>query len=273
MYAMKLMKLKTLTLLLLTAVLSTAALGQTPSQPSPAPTDNYVSNSGFKNRVFEVKNRLPEDLLPVIKLLTSGFKGAQLAASNEFRTITVRDFPENIAAIDEAIRRLDTPEVSRPNIEIRMHVLLASNKEGAPNEYPADLKDVIAELQKTLSYKDYYLLTSVVQRTRESRGPRSSYLEGRGSAEVGWPSSTGAGGTEKRISNYQFYANSVALTSTPGGGTEIQLGDFTFSLSVPGTEARIRSDVRMRDGEKVVVGTAGFNDKALILVVTARVLK
>ena len=265
-------KLKTLALPLLLAILSTAALGQAQSQPAPAPTDRYVTNTGFKNRVFEVHNRMPDDLVPVIRLLTSGFKGAELAASNEFRTITVRDFPENIAAIEEAIKRLDTPEVTRPDIELRMHVLLASNKEGASNQYPADLKDVIAELQKTLSFKEYTLLTSIVQRTRESRGPRSSYLDGRGSAEVAWPNPNTTTGFEKRISNYSFYANSVALTPSPSG-TEIQLGDFTFSLSVPGTEARIHSDVRMRDGERVVVGTAGFSDKALILVMTARVLK
>ncbi len=261
-------RLRTLALPLLLAILATAALGQATSQPAPAPTDRYVTNSGFKNRVFEVHNRMPDDLVPVIRLLTSGFKGAELAASNEFRTITVRDFPENIAAIEEAIKRLDTPEVTRPDIELRMHVLLASNKEGASNQYPADLKDVIGELQKTLNFKEYTLLTSIVQRTRESRGWRSSYLDGRGSAEVAWPNTI-----EKRISNYQFYANSVALTSSPSGATEIQLGEFTFSLSVPGTEAKIHSDVRMRDGEKVVVGTAGFSDKALILVMTARVLK
>ena len=266
-------KLKTLALPLLLAILSTAAVGQTPSQPTPAPTDNYVTNSGFKNRVFEVHSRMPEDLIPVVSLLTSGFKGAQLAASNEFRTITVRDFPENIAAIDEAIKRLDTPEIARPNIELRMHVLLASNKEGTSNLYPADLKDVITELQKTLNFKDYSLLTSIVQRTRESRGTRTNYLEGRGSAEIAWPSSSTAGATERRISNYQFYASSIALTSSPSGAVEIQLGEFTFSLSAPGTEARIRSDVKMRDGEKVVVGTAGFSDKALILVMTARVLR
>ena len=94
-------KLKTLALPLLLTILSTAALAQAPSQP--APVDKYVTNTGFKNRVFEVHNRMPEDLVPVIRLLTSGFKGAELAASNEFRTITVRDFPENIAAIEEAI--------------------------------------------------------------------------------------------------------------------------------------------------------------------------
>src|SRR5712691_139760 len=203
-------KLKTLALPLLLAILSTAALAQAQSQP--APTDKYVTNTGFKNRVFEVHNRMPDDLIPVIRLLTSGFKGAELAASNEFRTITVRDFPENIAAIDEAIKRLDTPEVTRPDIELRMHVLLASNKEGASNQYPADLKDVIGELQKTLNFKEYTLLTSIVQRTRESRGWRSSYLDGRGSAEVIWPNpnvSPGLPGSiERRISNYQFSATS-----------------------------------------------------------------
>jgi hypothetical protein len=264
-------KLKTLALALLLALLSTAALGQEQSQPAPA--DKYVTNTGFKNRVFEVHNRMPDDLIPVIRLLTSGFKGAELAASNEFRTITVRDFPENIAAIEEAIKRLDTPEVTRPDIELRMHVLLASNKEGASNQYPADLKDVITELQKTLNFKEYTLLTSIVQRTRESRGPRGSYLDGRGSAEVAWPNPVVPSQTERRMSNYQFSATSVALTSSPTGAAEIQLGDFYFTLSVPGTDARIHSDVRMRDGERVVVGTAGFSDKALILVMTARVLK
>src|SRR6266849_215742 len=78
-------ELKTLALSLLLATFSTAAVGQTPSQPAPA--DKYVTNSGFKNRVFEVHNRMPDDLVPVIRLLTSGFKGAELAASNEFRTL------------------------------------------------------------------------------------------------------------------------------------------------------------------------------------------
>jgi hypothetical protein len=266
-------KLRTLALPLLLAILSTVAVGQGPSQPAPAATDRYVTNTGFKNRVFEVHHRMPDDLVPVVRLLTSGFKGAELSASNEFRTITVRDFPENIAAIEEAIKRLDTPEVTRPDIELRMHVLLASNKEGASNPYPADLKDVIGELQKTLNFREYTLLTSIVQRTRESRGPRSSYLDGRGSAEVSWPNPNLPAGFEKRISNYSFSATSVSLTASPTGAAEIQLGDFYFTLSVPGTDARIHSDVRMRDGERVVVGTAGFSDKALILVMTARVLK
>ncbi len=37
--------------------------------------------------------------------------------------------------------------------------------------------------------------------------------------------------------------------------------------------AVVRSDVSVRDGEKVVVGTAGLKDKALILVLTAKLIK
>src|SRR5438477_1656357 len=264
-------KLKTLALPLLLAILSTAAIAQAPSQP--APVDKFVTNTGFKNRVFEVHNRMPEDLVPVIRLLTSGFKGAQLSASNEFRTITVRDFPENIAAIDEAIKRLDKPEAARPDIELRMHVLLASNQPTTLSQYPADLKDAIAELQKTLNYKEYYLMTSIVQRTRDSRGERGDYMQGKGSAEISWPSSTAPGGTVRRITTYMFDASSITLTAGPSGAYEIQLGRFDFSLSVPGSEAKIHSDVKIREGEKVIVGTAGFNDTALILVMTARVIK
>ena len=258
---------------LLIAIMSVTILAHAQTTPAPSASDNYVTNTGFKNRVFEVQHRMPEDLVPVIRLLTSGFKGAQLSASNEFRTITVRDFPENIAAIDEAIKRMDKPEAARPDIELRMHVLLASNQPTTLSQYPADLKDAIGELQRTLNYKEYYLLTSIVQRTRDSRGERGGYVEGRGSAEIGWPSSTGPGLTAKRIMNYQFNASSIVLSSGPSGAFEIQLGRFDFFLSVPGNEAKIHSDVRIREGEKVIVGTAGFNDTALILVMTARVIK
>src|SRR5256885_7959404 len=221
---------------LLIAIMSVTMLAT--AQTSPAPSDNYVTNTGFKNRVFEVQNRMPEDLVPVIRLLTSGFKGAQLSASNQFRTITVRDFPENIAAIDEAIKRMDKPEVARPDIELRMHVLLASNQPTTLSQYPADLKDAIGELQKTLNYKEYYLMTSIVQRTRDSRGERGGYIQGSGSAEIGWPSTTAPGGAVRRIITYQFEASSLALTTGPSGGFEMQLGRFDFSLSVPGKVAK-----------------------------------
>ncbi|MFL6228418.1 MAG: secretin N-terminal domain-containing protein [Pyrinomonadaceae bacterium] len=252
-------------LLLLVALCAPAVFAQ--QQTTTAPSDKYVTSSGFKNRVFEVRNRAPEDLLSVLRLLTSGFKGAEVSASNEFHTIIVRDFPENIAAIEDALKRLDTPEVARPDIELRMHVLLASNTETALTALPADLKDVVTQLQSTLAYKNYYLLTSVVQRTKDSRGYHPGFLQGNGTAQMSAPSG------EKQDFAYQFDANSLDLLAGGTGATTIQLGNFTFRLIGPGSDARVHSDVSMREGERVVVGTAGLKDKALIVVLTAKVVK
>lgn len=262
-------KSKALACVALALALAAATHAQAQAQPDLPPSDNYVSNTGFKNRVFEVRNRTPGDLIPILKVLTSGFKGAQVSASNEFRTITVRDFPENIATIEDALKRLDTPEAARPDIELRMHVLIASNTETTLSQYPADLKDVITQLQATLNYKNYYLLTSIVQRTKERRGYHPGFLRGSGSAQA-----ANAGG-EKQDFNYGFEANSLDLTQTGAGTTAVQLGGFDFQLagSSSAGSAHIRSDVSMREGERVVVGTAGLRDRALILVMTAKSVK
>src|ERR687883_1651973 len=146
--------------------LACASFGAQQQQPAP----QYVENTGFKNRIFEVKNRDPESLLSVIKLLTSGFKGAQASADRNFKTITVRDFPENIAAIEDALKRLDTPEAPHPEIELHIHVLIAGNTELGASEVPAELKDVVGQLRSTLNFKNYYLLTSIIQRAKERPG-------------------------------------------------------------------------------------------------------
>ena len=248
-------------MLVLCGALSVAAQQQQPPPPQ------YVENTGFKNRIFEVKYRDPDSLLSVIRLLTSGFKGAQASADRNFRTITVRDFPENIAAIEDALKRLDTPEAPRPEVELRMHVLIAGTGEGGGSPVPAELKDVVRQLQSTLSYKNYDLLTSIIQRTKEQ--PYSTgFLQGEGSARMTLPGSP-------RDFRYGFNANSLTLGTNPTGATTVQLGGFTFSLDGGGEAGRasIRSDVGLREGEQVVVGTAGLRDKALILVLSAKLIK
>src|SRR6266540_2489790 len=92
--------------LILTLMLASVAFAQTP-QPAPqaAPKEpEYVQEKGFKSKVFEIKNRDPFDILSVLRPLQSGFKGATMSASRELNTISIRDFPENIAVIEEAIK-------------------------------------------------------------------------------------------------------------------------------------------------------------------------
>src|SRR5215213_3937237 len=118
----------------------------------------YAETRDFKAKVFELKHRDPQDLYNIIKVLSSGFKGSEVTYSSANNTIAVRDFPENLATIEEAIKRLDAPSGrTEPSIELTIYVLLTNTKQ--PNDsLPADLKDVMAQLQKTLLFKDYQLV-------------------------------------------------------------------------------------------------------------------
>jgi len=246
----------------LALVSMTAAFAQA-SNP-PAPQDNYVTEKAFKSKVFDVKYRDPASLANVVSRLTSGFKGAAISSSSEFRTITVRDFPENLLTIEEAIKRLDTPAAPRPNIELHMHALIASNSGGGGAAPPAELKDVLEQLRGTLNYKNYELAATVVQRLTET--PRA--LNGNGTAEL----ANGNPGSANFSMPYEYYVGSVSLLQDATGKYSVQIGEFAFTMSGQGDKTRVQTALNLRDGEKVVVGTAAMRSRALVVVLTAKLI-
>lgn len=263
---LKTMKLWSAVIALMLGVVWTSAAQQSSSSPAPAATDNYVTEKYFKSKIFEVKYREPNSLVAVLKQLGSGFKGATISASSEFKTITARDFPENLTTIEEAIKRLDVPTLPRPNIELHMHVLVASNSAPSGAEVPAELKDVLTELRGTLNYKTYDLAASVVQRLTET--PRG--LQGNGTAEL----ASGSPGTPNITVPYEYWINTVQLVPNPNGSTNIQINEFVFSAMLFDRErARVGTALNMRDGEKVVVGTATIRNRALVVVLTVKLIK
>ena len=245
--------------------LVSVSFAQGSSTPAPTPSDNYVTERNFKSKVFEIKFRDPNGLANVVSRLTSGFKGAAISANTEFRTITVRDFPENLATIEEAIKRLDTPAAPQPNIELHMHVLLASNTGSTGVDVPAELKDVLAELRGTLNYKNYELAASVVQRLTET----SMFLQGMGTAEL----SGGNSGVPTLSLPYEYYMRSVSFIPNAAGPPSVAISDFAFTTTTDKDRAKVQTALNLRDGEKVVVGTATIRNRALVIVLTAKLLK
>jgi len=242
-----------------------SSLAQQTTNKADSNTDASITEKGFKNKVFEIKYRDARSLSNVLFNLGSGFKGATMSANSEFKTLTVRDFPENIAAIEEAIKRLDTPLTPRPNIELHMHVLMASNSASVNVEPPAELKDVLAQLRGTFNYKSYELATSIVQRLTET--PRG--LNSKGVADFGSPSAS-------MTLPYEYSINNVTLAPNPAGATAVQIGEFVFVTTSTATDrtqvSRIETALNLRDGEKVVVGTATLRDRALIVVLSAKLV-
>src|SRR5215831_12910912 len=144
----------------------------------------FAETRDFKAKVFELKYRDPGELISIVRTLSSGFKGSEVTYNGSNKTIAVRDFPENLATIEEAIKRLDVPSTrSEPSVELTIYVLLTNT--GKPSDQlPADLKDVMTQLQKTLLFKDYQLVTTAVQRAK-ARGRTGGWaLNGKGNA--GW---------------------------------------------------------------------------------------
>ena len=260
--------LAALALVLISLSTSFAQQGTTAPAAKSADSD-FVTEKGFKSKVLDVKYRDARSVGNVLRQLGSGFKGASVWADSDFKTITVRDFPENLATMEEALKRLDTPAAPRPNIELHMHVLIASNTGSTTAEMPAELKDVLTQLRGTLNYKNYELATSVVQRLTETgRG-----LRGKGTAEISGSPASGGSITLP----YEYMINQVTLASTPTGAPILQIGEFTFSTGLipQGTvdnRTQVQTALNLRDGEKVVVGTATLGNRALIIVLTVKLV-
>lgn len=264
--------------LVLTLAIAPMTFGQEAKTPAPTPvaaskSPDYVEEKGFKGKIFEIKYRDPLGLLQVVRPLASGFKGATMSFDRDFRTITVRDFPENIAAIEEAIKRLDTPQAPRPDIEFSVHVLIASTSAGNREDYPAELADVVTQLKSALKYKSYTLMTSGVHRAKEGGGQ----VENSGVAESNLFSSVP---TPPNPIFYNYSLDSFGIDSG-SGAPMVQVGRFRFNMRVPlnlGTQIQyenvgFQSPVGLRQGEKVVVGSTTMGDKGLVVVVSAKLLK
>jgi hypothetical protein len=273
------MKNRTIVSALILITLSAAPIGawQVPDQRT---GQLPGSASPLQGRVFVLKHASPRHLMPVLQPLTSG-KDAVIAASNETMTISVRDFPENLAAIEAAIKLLDKPVSDRPavGLDLRISLIAASQEplESGP-EMPRDLASVVEQLRRTLTFKNYRYVTTLSQRTVDfgpvgASGPTANFF----------PS--------KRINKpafYEYALQNIRVVTTSEVSAVIQVENFHFKAKIPvvanpqavevGTAApdieyqtlSLATGLTLRDGEQVVVGTTGVGegDKALIVVVS-----
>jgi len=216
--------------------------------------------------MFQVQHRTPRDISLAIKTLGSGTKGADFSWNDEMHTITVRDFPENIAAIEEAIGRLDRPAPAAPDIELRISLLIGSKTPLDGPAVPDDLASVVKQLQSTLRYSHYGLLAANIQHTRSGDG-----VEGSGVAEsklIGIPTTA---------DHPVFYNYRLRNITTDQQSVSVQ--NVNFGLRVPIKVSKdtvyqkvgFETPITIREGEKVVIGTTTLGNRAVIVVLTATV--
>jgi Bacterial type II/III secretion system short domain len=258
-----------ITLMVLATVPSSAVVRQDGNQQQASPS----GRSPLKVKIFEVKYREPNVLVEALNALGSGDSNSKIQANQQLKTITVRDYPENIAAIEDALKRLDVPAASPVSLETRLY-LVAATRSNEPSSVPDFLQPVIKQLQSTLSYRSYRYATTLVNRVNDG-----GTIESSGVADPLFPLPAG---TPPNKAFYSFSANPRVATDA-AGKEGIQIRKFRFSISTPvqvGPTTQYRdvgivTELSLREGETAVVGTAnlGSSDEAMIVIVSVKVAK
>lgn len=276
------MKLKNIILLGICLMLAGATFAQTPNdEKKEAGSASSNSQAGMKARIFEIKHKNAEQLGDAIKGLAS--RAGTVSWNREIRTITVRDYPENISAIEAAIKRLDVPEQpsqqrrASADFEVQLYLIATSRNPTERGNLPAGLAPVIDQLQETLRYKGYRLITTIL-----NRGAEYGRSEGNGVTDALFPLPADAG-----KSFYNYSLGTFRRATDEAGKELVQLENFYFSVKTPISyvtdgktnisyqDAGIKTALSLREGEKVVVGTAnlGVSEEAIIVVVSVRKIK
>jgi hypothetical protein len=90
-----------------------------------------------------------------------------------------------------------------------------------------------------------------------------------GSGNAVWKELLEDGRTVSGNADYAYRANSLEAITTTSGTAVVLLNEFNFSFG----KSNVQSNLELRDGEKVVVGTSSFGNKAMILVLAAKITK
>ena len=71
---------------------------------------------------------------------------------------------------------------------------------------------------------------------------------------------------------YDYVLNSILLVQNPTGAPTVQINEFIFRATTDKDRAQVQTALNLRDGEKVVVGTATIRNRALIVVLSAKLI-
>jgi len=238
--------MKTIRLMLSGLALAGMLAAQTPPLPETAPPAPPT-----EKRIFQARYADARDLANVL-----GVFGYHIEANRDLHVLAVSAPHDVMAAIEDAIKRLDVPAAAPKDVDLIVYLVLASQQPDGSGGIPVELQPVANELKGVLSFKSFRMLDSILLRTQPGNKATTSGV---------------IGGADKTL--YDFTVNPSTVTEDPKGRL-IRLDNLALNLHLPGgTGAGIHTEITVREGQKVVVGKSnmGGTDQALILVVTAKV--
>ena len=231
---MKLIMVRFVVVLVLTFLVAAAAGTEIDARSSSSNHHNSrlnrsVRSRHIKRRYLPCSIEIPEALASALQPLQSGQPQTSMVANRQMKTITVRDYPENIAAIGEALKRLDVPDaVSKPrtpsSIEFQLHLIAASPTAAEKTAFPTALEPVVSQLKSTLKFANYRYLTTFSNRVNEN-----GTIDSQGVISPPFPIAAHA----QLKSGYSYQIRNPQVTLDAGGKEVILTQSFTFKIEVP----------------------------------------
>jgi hypothetical protein len=180
-----------------------------------------------------------------------------------------------------ATRQAETKEET--NLETQLFLIVGTDADVPDSKMPAALDTVVKQLRANLPFKNYRLAATMINRVKN---------EGRMELRwIGGPMTLAAGPAPALNPSFStFSVRQVRVVPANDGPPRVQMEGFNFGARVPiqvssaiaanGAVAPVinyestgvSTDVSMREGEAVIVGTLniGPSGDALILVVSAK---
>jgi len=195
---------------------------------------------------------------------------ASVRPDSDMHALAVETVPgPTMAAIEEAIQRLDVPSAASKNIEMTAYLLVGGETAGTePSAMPKELDSVVAQLKNAFAFKSYRLLDTLALRTRVGQAASTS-SSGRGTKS----------GDNTPLVRTQFRIASAGIGSDE---TTIRIDKLSLDSNIPvptGVGGQfnmgnvgLQADVDIKQGQKVVIGRVSVAESALFLVLTAQVV-
>ncbi|MGA2736142.1 MAG: secretin N-terminal domain-containing protein [Bryobacteraceae bacterium] len=205
-----------------------------------------------QQRIFTLKYADPRHVADVL-----GVFGYGIRADRDLHVVAVSAPVEAMAAVEDAIKRLDVPAAAPKDVDLIVYLIVASEQPAASGGLPPELQTVADELKKIFSYKSFRLLDSILLRTQPGNMANSH--------------GTIKPNEETRTMSYTFSVQPSAVTEDPIGRL-IRLDNLSLSVEGGDHNAGIHTEITVREGQRVVVGKSNIGTGgSLILVVTAKV--
>lgn len=243
---------KTLAVLMLAALLPVGIRAQ---EKKEEPGSELVS------KVFEVK---PGSLERISNALRSLLGHDAVRTDSSVGMVIVRTRAELMPAAEQVIKRLDVAVQPPSNVELTFYLVQATHDPLPGAVVPPELQSTIAQLKNVFAYQGFQILDTTLVRSRGGRDVAASgvlSLDKDESTPYSLSLRPSVQGDDKarsiRIDELKF--NTRMLVNTAPNARNY-------------LEASIRADIDVKEGQKVVVGKVQGSQRALILVVTGKIV-